>query len=328
MQRPVSLRGTGLEAVRTVEQLRAALVQARTGGGTVGLVPTMGALHDGHLSLIRRARQECDVVVVSVFVNPTQFNEPSDLAAYPREERRDLALAREAGADIVFAPAVEAVYPRGFSTSVAVGGVSESLEGAVRGPSHFGGVATVVTKLFNMARPDRAYFGQKDAQQIAVIRALVRDLDIPVELVVCPTVREPDGLAMSSRNARLDAAQREQACALHRALDAARRCAADGERDAHRLLASTEATIAEWSVEPEYVELVDPDTLQTLTRLDRQGLMLIAVRIGETRLIDNMILAPAGAASQTPAGAAPAIPADATSAPKNTSGRTPTVCSA
>ncbi|MDE3070175.1 MAG: pantoate--beta-alanine ligase [Acidobacteriota bacterium] len=344
MQRPVSLRGTGLDLVRTVEQLRAALCAARTrarghgrarvrrsrGGraAVVGLVPTMGALHDGHLSLIRRARAECDVVVVSIFVNPAQFNEQADLAAYPRDERRDVELARRAGADVLFVPSVQAVYPSGFATSVMVGGVSERLEGAVRGPSHFGGVATVVAKLLNMAGPDRAYFGQKDAQQVAVIRSLVRDLDIPVEVVVCPTVREPDGLAASSRNVRLDAAQREQARALHKALEAARRRAAEGERDSARLLASAEATIAEWSVEPEYVELVDPETFQTLPVLDREGLLLIAARLGETRLIDNIILAPQRAENRKAPAPEGALATGTESGPEDPKERTATVCSA
>jgi pantoate--beta-alanine ligase len=259
----------------------------------------MGALHEGHLSLIRAARRDCATVVVSVFVNPSQFDEASDLAAYPRDEARDFALAAEAGADVVFAPSAETVYPPGFATAVEVGGVSEGLEGAVRGAAHFRGVATVVTKLLNMAMPDVAYFGQKDAQQVAAIRRLVKDLDLAVRIAVCPTVREPDGLAMSSRNARLSADQRRRAAGLNKALEAARRQAAEGECDARTLLGAVSATLTEWSLEPEYVALADPETLAPLDVLDREGLLLIAARLGDTRLIDNTTLAPAGVVRAT-----------------------------
>src|SRR5215472_9379199 len=203
---------------RTVADVRAAVSQARRAGASIGLVPTMGAFHEGHLSLMRRARERCDRVVVSLFVNPAQFNEQADLDRYPRDERRDAALAAQAGADFLFAPPVDQVYPPGFATTVSVAGLTETLEGAERGRGHFDGVATVVTKLFNMVSPDVAYFGQKDAQQVAVIRQLVRDLDMPVQIEVCPIVREPDGLAMSSRNVRLSGNERERATALHRAL--------------------------------------------------------------------------------------------------------------
>ena len=256
----------------------------------------MGALHEGHLSLIRRARQECDIVVVSVFVNPAQFDEQADLAAYPRDEARDLELAAAAGVDLVFAPDASTVYPPGFATSVEVHGVAEVLEGAVRGPLHFTGVATVVAKLFNMVMPAVAYFGQKDAQQVAVIRRLVRDLDIPVRIEACPIVREADGLAMSSRNARLSADERRRARALSMALGAAAREAGRGERRACTLVATASATLAEWSLEPDYLELVDPDTFEPLEALDGEGLLLIAARLGDTRLIDNATLAPVGAA--------------------------------
>ncbi|MGZ4174473.1 MAG: pantoate--beta-alanine ligase, partial [Solirubrobacteraceae bacterium] len=198
-----------MRTVRTVAELRAALAGPRRAGHSIGLVPTMGAFHEGHLSLMRRARRDCDEVVVSLFVNPTQFDDPGDLSAYPREETRDAALAEDAGVDYLFAPAALEVYPPGFATTVSVGDVTEVLEGAHRGRGHFDGVATVVTKLFNMVAPDIAYFGQKDAQQAVVIRRLVRDLDMPVRIEICPTVREPDGLAMSSRNEHLAGGERE-----------------------------------------------------------------------------------------------------------------------
>ena len=210
-----------MRTVRTVADLRAALRDARRAERTIGLVPTMGALHEGHLSLVRAARAENDVVVVSLFVNPTQFNEAADLDAYPRDEARDAEAAAAAGADLLFAPSADEVYPPGFATTVRIAGLTEHLEGEHRGVAHFEGVATVVCKLLNMAQPDVAYFGQKDAQQAAVIRRLVRDLDIPVRIAVQPTVREPDGLALSSRNVHLKGADRERALALRRALDAA-----------------------------------------------------------------------------------------------------------
>jgi pantoate--beta-alanine ligase len=311
MQRPVSDQGTGshstrpltavssgeaardLEIVRTAPALRARVQDARRAGLTIGLVPTMGSLHEGHLSLIRRARERCGLVVVSLFVNPTQFDEAADLSAYPRSEPHDAQLARDAGADLLFAPSVEEVYPQGCATSVEVSGVGARLEGEIRSSGHFRGVATVVTKLFNMATPDLAFFGEKDAQQLVVIRRLVRDLDMPIEIEACPTVREPDGLAMSSRNARLNADERSRAVALQRALAAAGARAAAGERDANVLADAATATMAAFSVRPDYVELVDPDTLETLPALDRRALLLVAARVGETRLIDNAILEPA-----------------------------------
>jgi pantoate--beta-alanine ligase len=276
--------------LRTVADLRAALAEPRRAGQTIGLVPTMGALHEGHLSLIRQARADCDVVVMSLFVNPSQFNEARDLAAYPRDEERDLDLAADNGADIVFAPPVEEVYPDGFATTVTVAGLTESLEGAHRGPPHFDGVTTVVTKLFNMAQPDLAYFGQKDAQQALVIKRLVRDLDIPVAIEICPTVREPDGLAMSSRNALLSPDERTRATALHRALAAAAEAVAAGERDATAVatLARTELQTAE--IEPEYLELVDADSLEPVSDINGDVVAVIAARVGNTRLIDNQPL--------------------------------------
>jgi pantoate--beta-alanine ligase len=276
-----------MRIVRAVADLRAALAPARRAGRSIGLVPTMGALHDGHLSLIRRARADNDVVVVSLFVNPAQFAPTEDLAAYPRDEAGDAHAAEQAGADILFAPPVEAVYPDGFSTTVHVAGVSEPLEGAQRGAAHFDGVATVVTKLFNMAQPDVAYFGRKDAQQLAVIRRFVRDLDIPVRIEGCETVREPDGLAMSSRNAYLTADERPRALGLSRALDAARAAVAAGATDPAAVEAAARAQLDALGVEPEYVAVVDPDSFLPITSIDGDVLVAIAARVGRARLIDN-----------------------------------------
>jgi pantoate--beta-alanine ligase len=252
----------------------------------------MGALHEGHLLLIRRAREQCERVVVSLFVNPAQFNERSDLDRYPRQTRRDAALAAEAGADLLFAPSVDEIYPPGFATAVEVLGITDRLEGATRGAAHFRGVTTVVTKLLCMALPDIAYFGQKDAQQVVVVRRLVADLNLPVRIEACPTVREPDGLAMSSRNALLSAEERSRALALPAALNAARARAAAGERSADALLDAAREAMLPFGVEPEYVALVDPDTLEPLDALAREALLAIAARVGETRLIDNAILRP------------------------------------
>jgi pantoate--beta-alanine ligase len=279
-----------VRTARAVDELRLALAPARRAGQRIGLVPTMGALHDGHLSLIGRARGECDVVVVSLFVNPSQFDEGADLERYPRSERRDAELAAAAGADILFAPSVEEVYPSGFATAVEVIGLSDRLEGAVRGAEHFRGVCTVVAKLLGMAQPDVAYFGQKDAQQLAVIRRMTTDLNLPVRIQSCPTMREPDGLAMSSRNARLSGEQRERALALSQALHAAGRASADGVRDADALIASARETLLARGVEPEYVQLVDPDTFEQCEQLGREALLVLAARVGETRLIDNALL--------------------------------------
>jgi pantoate--beta-alanine ligase len=281
-----------LKVARAVDELRAALVPVRRSGRSIGLVPTMGALHAGHLSLIERAHSECDVVVVSLFVNPSQFDERSDLERYPRDERRDLDLAGRAGADILFAPGVEEVYPAGFATAVEVLGLTDKLEGAVRGASHFRGVTTVVTKLLNMVAPDVAYFGQKDAQQAIVIRRLVADLNMAVRIETCPTVRERDGLALSSRNARLSPEQREQALALVRGLEAARAAAATGERSAEALLERGRTAMARLGVEPEYLALVDPASLDPVDQLRRSALLAVAARIGETRLIDSLVLDP------------------------------------
>ncbi len=273
-------------------ELRAALEPARRAGRTIGLVPTMGALHEGHLSLIVRARSQCDLVVVSLFVNPAQFNEHADLDRYPRQEDRDRGLAAQAGADLLFAPTREEVYPAGFSTSVEVLGLTDRLEGAVRGSAHFRGVTTVVTKLLNMVAPDIAYFGQKDAQQVIVIRRLVEDLNVAVRIEECPTVRESDGLAMSSRNAHLSPDERTRALALHRALAAAGAAVSDGELSADALIRAARDAMTPFDVEPEYLALVSPDTLETVSRLDEPALLAIAARVGATRLIDNVTLYP------------------------------------
>ena len=279
-----------MRTVRTVADLRAALRDARRAERTIGLVPTMGALHAGHLSLVRAARAENDVVVVSLFVNPTQFNEAADLDAYPRDEARDTEAAAAAGTDLLFAPSADEVYPPGFATTVRIAGLTEHLEGEHRGIAHFEGVATVVCKLLNMAQPDVAYFGQKDAQQAAVIRRLVRDLDIPVRIAVQPTVREPDGLALSSRNVHLKGADRERALALRRALEAAAESVAAGQRDPHAIERAGRAAMARLGVEAEYVALVRPDDLRPVERVDGDVLVAVAARVGPTRLIDNTIL--------------------------------------
>jgi pantoate--beta-alanine ligase len=283
-----------MRTLRTVAELRA----ARRPGETVALVPTMGYLHEGHLSLIRAARDQADQVVVSLFVNPTQFNDPGDLDSYPRDEARDAALAAEAGADLLFAPAPEEVYPPGFATQVRVGGpLTESLEGAHRGAEHFHGVTTVVTKLLNMVAPDVAFFGQKDAQQALVIRRLVTDLNLPVRIEVGATVREPDGLALSSRNVRLDADDRRRALALSRALRAAEGTVAAGTRSADAVLTAARAAMTPFDVEPEYLALVDPEDLRPVDAVDQETLLAVAAHVGRVRLIDNTILAPAASAA-------------------------------
>jgi pantoate--beta-alanine ligase len=281
-----------MKIVRAVGELRSVLRPVRREGSTIGLVPTMGALHEGHLSLIRRARTQCDFVVVSLFVNPSQFNERADLDAYPRQQEQDRRLAGEEGANLMFAPSTEEMYPHGFSTSVEVLGLTDCLEGEVRGAEHFRGVTTVVTKLLHATHPDAVYFGQKDAQQVVVIRRLVEDLNIPVRIEVCPTVRESDGLAMSSRNANLDPDERERAVALHRALAAASQLVAEGERSGEVLLARARSEMAQLGVEPEYLALVDPASLEPVERLETPALLAVAARVGGIRLIDNVTLQP------------------------------------
>jgi pantoate--beta-alanine ligase len=274
---------------RTKDELRRELAGPRREEASIGLVPTMGALHDGHISLLAAARERCDVVVMSLFVNPTQFRPGEDLSAYPRDEARDAEMAEAAGVDVLFAPPVEAVYPDGFQTTVTVGTLAQPLEGAQR-PGHFDGVATVVTKLLNMVRPDVAFFGQKDAQQALIVRRVVRDLDMPVRIEVCPTVREPDGLAMSSRNAYLGPAERERAVALRRALDAAETAVAAGERDASAVATVARQAMEPYGVEPEYLALVAADSLQPVDRLDGEILVALAARVGPARLIDNSLI--------------------------------------
>jgi len=277
-----------MRTLRTVAEVRAAVARVRERGGSVGLVPTMGAFHAGHDALMRAAREACDEVVVSLFVNPAQFEDQGDLAAYPRDEGADAARDAGLGVDVLFAPAREEVYPPGFATTVAVAGLSEVLEGAHRGPGHFAGVCTVVAKLLNVVGPDVAYFGQKDAQQVAVVRRMVRDLEIPVRVEVVPTVREPDGLALSSRNVRLGRADRARALALSRALRAAEAAVAAGERDAARVLAAGRAAMD--GVEPEYLALVDPDAFTPLAAVDGRALVAVAARVGPVRLIDNALI--------------------------------------
>lgn len=272
-----------MRIVRTVAELRAALRDT----GRVGFVPTMGALHDGHLSLIRAARAAVDTVVTSVFVNPMQFNDARDLEAYPRDEARDADLAASAGTDVLFVPSPAEMYPDGYATTVSVRGVSEPLEGAHRGAIHFDGVATVVAKLLIAVAPDVAYFGQKDAQQVAVVRRLVADLGLPVEIAVVPIVREPDGLAMSSRNVRLSAADRPRALALKAGLDAVAAAVNQGAaaRDAERRGADV---MRQQGVDPEYLALVDPATFAPADDLTRPTLAVVAAHVGDVRLIDNL----------------------------------------
>jgi pantoate--beta-alanine ligase len=290
-----SSHATGdVKLIRGKDELRAALAPARREGSSIGLVPTMGFLHEGHLSLLRAARAECDLVVMSLFVNPTQFGPGEDLDRYPRDEERDLRLAGQAGVDLVYAPPAEAVYPEGFATRVEVDGdLTAVLDGdpSRRGPGHFRGVTTVVAKLFNSVQPDVAWFGQKDAQQAAVIRRMVRDLDIPVRIEVLPTVREPDGLAMSSRNAYLDPGERERAAALSRALRAAEAMVRAGSLSAGLEAACRELAAAE--IEPEYLEARDAENLTPVTELqERPVLIAVAAQVGGARLIDNVLIKP------------------------------------
>ena len=279
-----------MRTLRTIAAVRAHVAAARQAGRSVALVPTMGAFHAGHEALMRAAREQCDDVVVSLFVNPAQFDEPGDLAGYPRSEARDAAVAAELGIDALFAPAVGEIYPAGFATTVRVGGLADVLEGAERGARHFDGVCTVVCRLFGIVAPDVAFFGQKDAQQVVVIRRMLRDLAIPVRLEVVPTVREPDGLALSSRNARLDAAERDRATALARGLEAVRAAVEDGERDAAAAIAAGRAAMAADGVQAEYLAIVDPDTQDEAATVSGRVLVVVAARVGPARLIDNVLI--------------------------------------
>jgi len=284
---------SGVNLLRAKQDLRDALAWPRRTGYSIGLVPTMGYLHEGHLSLLRAAASRCDVVVMSLFVNPAQFRPGEDLERYPRDEERDLALAGEAGVDIVYAPPVEEVYPQGFATHVEVEGLTEVLCGDPdrRGPEHFRGVTTVVAKLFNTVQPDVAYFGQKDAQQAAAIRRMARDLDFSVKVEVLPTVREDDGLAMSSRNAYLMAEERDRAAVLSRALRAAEQTTLDDSLAAGLDAARRELEAA--GIEPEYLEARDPEEMTPVAELNgRPVLVAVAAQVGAARLIDNVLIRP------------------------------------
>jgi pantoate--beta-alanine ligase len=285
-----------MKIVRTKWELREALAEPRRLGKRIGLVPTMGYFHDGHLSLMRQAREECAIVVVSLFVNPTQFGPSEDLDSYPRDEDRDAELAALAGVDLLWMPDAEQMYPEGFATSVEV---ANSLAGVLegdplhRGPIHFRGVTTVVAKLFNSVQPDIAYFGRKDAQQALVIERMTRDLDFPVEIAVLPTVREEDGLALSSRNAYLTGDQRERAVAISRALSAAEQAARAGETSTQVLVETARNELRNSGIEPEYVEARAAEDLSPITELNgRPVLIAIAARVGEARLIDNVLITP------------------------------------
>jgi pantoate--beta-alanine ligase len=276
----------------TISEARAACGSARASGKRLGLVPTMGALHEGHLSLVRAARAQCDAVAVSIFVNPTQFGPTEDLSKYPRQFDRDRRLLEKEGVEILFAPSVEEIYPQGAVTWVLVEGLSEKLDGRSR-PGHFRGVTTIVAKLFHIIEPDAAFFGQKDAAQLAVIRRMVRDLNFPIDIIACPIVREPDGLAMSSRNAYLNGEERVRALVLQRSLQCAQREFQAGERIAAKLIfAAKEVFAREPRVVLDYFEIVDPDTLDPVERISRKTLVAVAAHVGSTRLIDNIVLNP------------------------------------
>ncbi len=275
----------------TIPEARAACRDARAGRKrVVGLVPTMGALHEGHLSLVRAAKAQCDAVAVSIFVNPTQFGPTEDLSKYPRQFDRDCQLLEKEGVDILFAPSVDKIYPDGAVTWVLVEGLSEKLDGRSR-PGHFRGVTTIVAKLFHIIEPDAAFFGQKDAAQLAVIRRMVRDLNFPVEIVACPIVRESDGLAMSSRNAYLNREERGRALVLRRSLEQVQREFQGGERIAAKLISAAKEVFArEPQVALDYFEIVDPDTLDPVERISQKTLVAVAAYVGSTRLIDNTVL--------------------------------------
>jgi pantoate--beta-alanine ligase len=277
----------------TVDDMRAASQAARRAGMRLGLAPTMGALHEGHLSLVRAAQASCQVVAASIFVNPTQFGPNEDLARYPRPFERDCKLLENEGVDLLFAPSVEEMYPRGAVTWVTAEELSGKLDGRSR-PGHFRGVTTIVAKLFLAIEPDAAFFGQKDAAQVAIIRRMVRDLNFPVEIVVCPIVREPDGLAMSSRNAYLNPHQRKQALVLQRSLERVTQLAEAGESGATKLIAAAREVFAEEpAVRLDYFEIVNPDSLNPVHDVSKGALVAVAAFVGTTRLIDNVLL-PAG----------------------------------
>lgn len=279
-----------MRQVETIAGMKAACRRATRDGKTLGLVPTMGALHEGHLSLVRAATTQSDVVAASIFVNPLQFGPTEDFEKYPRSLERDAELLERAGVTLLFVPSVAEMYPPGASTYVDVGDLSSKLDGCSR-PGHFRGVATVVCKLFEIVRPDRAYFGQKDAAQVALLRKMVRDLDMDVEIVVCPIVRESDGLAMSSRNAYLSVEQRRQALVLQRSLAAVKSAAQGGERDARKLAEiGTRVIASEPGAKLDYFAIVDSDTLDSVAQVSRGTLVAVAAWVGTTRLIDNVVL--------------------------------------
>ena len=276
----------------TIPEARAACRDARASHKRLGLVPTMGALHEGHLSLVRAAKAQCDAVAVSIFVNPTQFGPTEDLSKYPRQFDRDCRLLEKEGVDILFAPSVEEIYPEGPVTWVLVEGLSEKLDGRTR-PGHFRGVTTIVAKLFHIIEPDTAFFGQKDAAQLAVIQRMVQDLNLPVEIVACPIVRESDGLAMSSRNAYLNLEERGRALVLQRSLQRAQQEFQTGESTAAKLISAAKEVFArEPQVVLDYFEIVDPDTLDPVERISQKTLVAVAAYVGSTRLIDNTVLNP------------------------------------
>jgi pantoate--beta-alanine ligase len=281
-----------MEIVERPAEMQRLAAEQRRQGKTIGLVPTMGALHAGHVSLLRSCRAGNDICAMTLFVNPAQFNRPEDLARYPRDLEQDCRIAREAGVDVIFAPTVEDMYPAGYAAYVTVEGLTARWEGRAR-PGHFRGVATVCTKLFTICRPHRAYFGQKDYQQSLVVKRLVADLNLDLEIVLLPTVREPDGLALSSRNVLLGPAEREQAVVLSRSLSRAQAAVRAGERDAERVRRAIEGEIrtAPLAVQ-EYVGICDPETLEPLERIPGRAVALVAARFGTTRLIDNMLLEP------------------------------------
>jgi pantoate--beta-alanine ligase len=290
--RSLSFTARAMKICCTIAEARAACLDARAGRRRLGLVPTMGALHEGHLSLVRAAKAQCAAVAVSIFVNPTQFGPTEDLSKYPRQFDRDCRLLEKEGVDILFAPPVEEVYPNGGVTWVLVESLSEKLDGRSR-PGHFRGVTTVVAKLFHIIEPEAAFFGQKDAAQLAVIRCMVRDLNFPVEIVACPIVREPDGLAMSSRNAYLNREERSRALVLQRSLQKARWLFGDGERSVAKLISAAKEVFAgEPQVVLDYFEIVDPDTLDPVERISQKALVAVAAYVGGTRLIDNVVLNP------------------------------------
>ena len=285
-----------METIHTVGWMKQVGREAQARERILGFVPTMGALHEGHLSLIQQAKKRCSPVVVSIFVNPKQFGPSEDLAKYPRQIERDRAMLEEIGVDYLFAPSTEEMYPNGFRTGVIVEGLSERLEGRSR-PGHFSGVATVVLKLFEIVQPRFAFFGRKDAQQVRIVQQMVNDLELDTEIVVCPIAREPDGLAISSRNVYLNAAERKASTALHRSLGAVREEIARGERDAARLLAALRNVIGgEANVRLDYAEVVDAETLEPVVRLRRNCYVLVAAFVGATRLIDNALIEQEGEA--------------------------------